>query len=472
MQKLLASLKFGLPITLLVAFVQLNSRGIGDLDSWWHVKIGDQIRAGIPFDRLGQSWSLHRGNWHTSQWLSEWLMSITHQALGWHGLIWWRFLFGLILFAVFVITLAKKNGMPAVLVTTVISAFVLVPLIQERPAVIGLIFIASLAATTTTMLSERGLPTRIWLWIPATTLWANLHGSWVLAPVALGLAGVLAFAQHPTRALMVKTGILAIAVTGAGWITPIGWHGLALPFRLQATAGKFISEWQRTTLTDPLVFGLLIILVILIYLWARGTERPTRSELLWVLFWTAFAFTSFRNVGPALLFIAPVFAHRLNYWFESIGLCTPRARTELSTRWFIAVLGFAIAVSTIMTARVDPYKGVTPLAIAHRLAASSQDLRIINDYNASGPLIALGGDHVRLAVDGRADRFDPNWLANYFAMLKERDPDYYLLTELQPNAAVLDWSSPLISHLLADKHWRRVLDDGRYVLLAAPGVRL
>jgi len=456
----------------MVAFARLNSRGVGDLDSWWHVNIGDQIRAGVPFDRLGQSWSLYRGNWRTSQWLSEWLMSVAHQALGWHGLIWWRFLFGLILFAVFVITLAKKNGMPAVLVTTVISAFVLVPLVQERPAVIGLIFIASLAATTATMLFERRFPTRIWLWIPATTLWANLHGSWVLAPVALGLAGMLAFAQRPTRAFMIKVGILTVAVTGAGCITPNGWRGLALPFRLQATAGKFISEWQHTTLTDPLVFGFLIILVALVYLWARGAERPARSELLWVLAWTVFAFTAFRNVGPALLFIAPVFARRLNDWLESTGLRTPRARAELSTRWFAAALGIAMAVSAIATARVDPYKGVTPVAIAHRLAASSQDLRIINDYNASGPLLALGGGHVRLAVDGRADRFDPNWLASYFAMLKEHGSGYYLLAELRPNAAVLDWSSPLISHLTMDEHWRRILDDGRYVLLAAPGANL
>ena len=476
MKRLVANLKFVLPITLVVAFARINRRGVGDLDSWWHVKIGDQIRAGVPFNDLGKSWSLYAGRWQTSQWLSEILMSLSHQALGWQGLLWWRLIFGLLLFAVFVASLTRRNRIPAIVVTSVISAFVLVPSIQERPSLIGLIFIAALGARSSDMLLQNGMSKSTWLWVPATALWANLHGSWVLAPAALTLACVLALSQIRTRRFALQSFLLVFSVTVAGCLTPIGWHGLLLPLKLQATAGKFITEWQRTTLFDPLVYGLLVLLAILIYTWARGNNRPTGIELLWVLAWTLFAFTAFRNVGPALLFIAPIAAHRIDEWFVAAGVSGPAvgktSSQELRTPAFLISLFLAIGFATISTSALDPLKGVTPRFIAQRLTHATRDVRIINEYNASGVLLAIGGDRVHLAVDGRADRFDPNWLARYFAMLKEPNSNYYLLDQLHPNAAVLDEGSPLIWWLIEDKHWKRVMDDGRYVLLTAPTLNL
>ena len=460
----------------MIAFATINRRGIGDLDSWWHVKIGDQIRAGVPFNDLGNSWSLYSGKWQTSQWLSEWLMSISHQMFGWEGLLWWRLIFGLLLLVVFISSIARRNGISAVVITSLISAFVLVPSIQERPALIGLIFTTALGARCRTILLEKRLPPSTWFWIPLTTFWANFHGSWILAPTALALACALSLLDLRSRGFALRSVLLILAVTVAGCLTPVGWQGLLLPFKLQSTAGKFITEWQRTTLYDPLVYGLLALLAIMIYIWARGNVRPSRRELLWVLAWTIFAGTAFRNVGPALLFVAPIAAHRIDQWFQALAISERRIQNPSNegfrTPAFLLSVAVAIGIATFSTSILDPFKSVTPLRIAQRLAQSSSELRIINDYNASGVLLAIGGNRVHLAVDGRADRFDPNWLARYFAMLKESNTNYYLLDQLKPNVAVIDAGSPLIWWLIENEHWSRVLADGRYVLVTAPTINL
>lgn len=474
MKKILVNLKFILPISLVVAFARVNRQGIGDLDSWWHVKIGDEIRAGVPFNDLGKSWSLYTGKWQTSQWLSEVLMSFSHQAFGWRGLLWWRLSFGLILLWVFVALLATRNSIPAVVVTSVIASFVLVPSIQERPALIGMIFVAVLGMCTSRILLDRHLQKATWLLIPATVLWANLHGSWFLAPVSLALSCGLALFRTRTRRFAIESFLLVLLTTMAGCLTPIGWHGLLLPFKLRATAGKFITEWQRTTLHDPLVYGLLVLLALLVFTWIWGKEWPPLSELVWVCAWTLFALTAFRNVGPATLFVAPVAAHRIDLWIRhsEVGIPRSNSKSELRTPAFLFSVFVAIGIAVFSTAMVDPLDGVKPRLIAERLSHATTDLRIINDYNASGVLLALGGDRVHLAVDGRADRFDPNWLARYFDMLQKPATNQYLFDQLRPNAAVLDSGSPLIWRLIHDEHWRRVMTEGSYELITAPAVKL
>lgn len=467
MKKLLANLKFALPISLVIAFVHVNRRGIGDLDSWWHVRIGDQLRAGVPFADLGKSWSLYSGKWQTSQWLSEVLMSISHQAFGWRGMLWWRLAFGLLLLFVLVGTLARSCGTQAVVLTSVIASFVLVPAIQERPALVGLTFVAVLGASCTRILFQRRLPKSAWLWIPATILWANLHGSWILAPAALALAGVLASWANRSLRQALNSLLLVGLVVGAGCLTPLGWRGLVLPFTLQATAGKFITEWQRTTLADPLVYGLLVLLALLVFRWIRSKTRPTIGELIWVLAWVVFAFTAFRNVGPATLLIAPIAARRLDEWLGGAN-----AKKELLKPAFLITLAIAVAIISISTSRLDPLYRVSPRLIAQRLSHSAVDLRIINDYNTSGVLLALGGDRIRLAVDGRSDRFDPNWLARYFALLQQPFTNTDLLDQLRPNAAVLESGSPLVWQLIQQRHWKQVMIDGPYVLVVAPTVKL
>ena len=472
MKRSLDSLKFALPITLVGALIGVNRRGVGDLDSWWHVRIGDQIRAGVPFNDLGKSWSLHAGNWHTSQWLSEVLMSMLHQALGWQGLLWWRFVFGVLLLAVFVTTLTRRYSVPTVVLTSVISAFVLVPAIQERPALIGLIFITILGASCAKILLDKAQVRSNWFWVPACALWANLHGSWILAPAALTFAFALELAKVRTRKYAVETLLLAISVSVAGCLTPIGWNGFLLPLKLKSTAGSFITEWQPTTLTDPLIYGLLILLTLLILLWTIGGRHPAFTEVIWVLLWTIFAFTAFRNIAPATLLIVPIVAYRFDEWITASQTFERSAKQTLLTIPFIISIVAVLIFGAISTSMVDPLKEVTPRYIAARLSHAKMDVRIINDYNASGVLLALGGKRIHLAVDGRADRFDPNWLARYFSMLKVPNTNLYLLDEIHPNAAVLDQGSPLIWWLAENRHWHRIMNDGRYVLLTSPALNL
>jgi len=60
---------------------------VNDLDSYWHVQIGREILERHTFTGLGQQWlGVPRGDWRTSQWLSEVLMYLSVDRLGWIAL--------------------------------------------------------------------------------------------------------------------------------------------------------------------------------------------------------------------------------------------------------------------------------------------------------------------------------------------------------------------------------------------------
>ncbi len=58
-------------------------------DVFWHILLGDQIRAGTPFAELGStfSFSVENPDWRTGAWGSEFLMSWLYDLGGWTLLV-------------------------------------------------------------------------------------------------------------------------------------------------------------------------------------------------------------------------------------------------------------------------------------------------------------------------------------------------------------------------------------------------
>jgi len=449
-----------LSIWLISSAFYINRRGVGDLDSWWHTLIGDQIRQGVPLPRLGDSWSLyHDGHlWRTSQWITELLFSYLHSLFGWHGLILYRNIFGLLLFIWISREILRGRKFRIAFPLLVLTTFMVAPLVQERPALIGLLFTFALGRSAAIVLEKGVILRNDWWWIPVTVLWANLHGSWVLVPIALTLTAlariISAIAERsririPWQLLALSAGTLI-----AGCLTPLGIRGILLPFQMADRASAFIVEWHRTRILDALTVPFVLLLLLAIAMFIKRRTWADLDLLFLVVAWTIFAFLAFRNLGPAFLIVLPLVLRR---FFPAHSAHVSKIHWTLPpTLGLIAVLV------------VNPLSHVPTQSIGKYLASTGASYRVMNSYNSSGPLLVFGGAGISTMVDGRADRFPKMWMAEYLLSARDGVHVERYIDEYKLNAAVVEKASMAANVFRYRLKWKESIVEEKYVLFLKP----
>lgn len=151
--------------------------------------------------------------------------------------------------------------------------------------------------------AESRRPTRrIWWTLPVLVLWANMHGSVVIAAALVGLLGVLQFFQGLRR----RGALLAVGAGASVLATP---YGFSLLGYYHSTMGnplfkKYISEWAPPTFPSTASVALLLIAGVGLVLIAR---RPRH-------------FTLFELAALLLLFLGGLAAVRSAVWFSYAAL--------------------------------------------------------------------------------------------------------------------------------------------------------
>ena len=161
-----------------------------------------------------------------------------------------------------------------------LAAFVVAAVaLALRPQLIGMALFAIVLVLVT---DRRAHPGRLWAVPFLVLVWANVHGSFFLGPVVLGLAwleDVHDRVPRPHRALVV-----AVVSSAAACVTPFGpavW-AYALGLSTNRFVTERITEWQPTSLHDVpgiLFFGSAMAVVALI---ARRGKRTSWPTLAWL----------------------------------------------------------------------------------------------------------------------------------------------------------------------------------------------
>lgn len=450
-----------------IAILLLSVAPITDIDTYWHVLIGQEVLEAGRTGGLGNSWSLYLPgqDWITSQWGAEVVMSATHDLLGWSGIIWLRTLLVLGLLATLGVLLLRRASAWASMAVFVLVFVPCLIVLQERPLLASLLFLVWLSAMGYDLLTAGRIP-RWFVVLPLVALWANLHGMWVLAPATFALVAIaLAADRKPGNRVPVRGALTlaGVSIVG-GCLTPIGIKGLLLPFVFRSATSQ-ISEWQPVPLTSTQSFGLTAMTVALVFFWARRSVPVPRSHIIYTLVWCAFGFSAFRNLLPAAIMLAPLVAATLS----STRALRPRPANAEKQKAIAVVTGIVLIVGlasvVIATASVNPLSVAKPLAIASRLAQEPGETRVFNGYNTAGVLAAFGGDRIRLAIDGRSDRFGGEYIERYVGAMNLGEGWQDLIGQVDPDAAVIDSSSALAHELLAHQGWTLVTTDGIYSLL-------
>lgn len=456
-------LHFGAPVVLAFLVVVIGRSPIQDPDIWWHRELGFEIVATRAVSGIGNTWAPFGDQaWVTTQWLSEVLVFALHSLAGWQSVVVLRVLVSAATLVALAATVLPGRPARAAVPVLALAAIGLTPgLTQDRPQSFGLLLAVPLG-----LWIARGLAARVppwWQVVLLSALWANLHGSWVLVPAVFALLTVASLVDPGLRSTWRQFATRAALSLLAGLLNPAFWHSLVAIVRFRGQTSH-ITEWQPTLLLDTVALPFTILIVLVVLAWARQREIPV-AEIVVVIGLVGFALLAFRNVLFAYILLAPLIAQRLSHHVKTRPSGHVEARSLIAVGTVLAAAGLLTALA--FAARSDPLRQVEPLAIATTLAEVDGPKRILNDYNVAGVLVAFGGEGIELAIDGRADRYSPEYVDRHLGALSQLIDWEEVLTDVEPDYAVLATDQALPVHL-SSLGWRTMLTDGRYVLLMPP----
>jgi hypothetical protein len=327
------------------------------------IDLAYQLRAGAS---MLATWSLPRVDtytllaagrpWVDQQWAAQIVLDLGFRGGGWFGLAALRT--ALVGASASLVYLACRDAgaerMPAAALTLLGAAF-FIGGSMLRPQLLGM---ACFGLVLWAVVSRLEHPARFLLVVPVTVLWANLHGTFFLAPATVALAAVRDAAERrPTR----RSWWMAAATLAATLVNPFGPRVWAYVVDLSTNPliRSFIQEWRSPTL-DPrggMIFEITVLYLVTfvgaVFLVARSSHRPRWPLLLALVVYVAPGLTSIRGIFwwgmAAPTIVSAVVSERI-----------PKPRRDPTNAFntsVVAALGLALAITLV---RFPPYRDAAP----------------------------------------------------------------------------------------------------------------
>ena len=266
------------------------------------IDLAYQLRAGdIMFDTHAIlrtdvfSAAAYGRPWLNQQWLAQIVLTTAFRLGGWFGLVVLRaLLMALVLTFVFLACRAAGAATKRAVWLTLASAVLLTGGFKLRPQLLGMV---CFAATAWLVARRRTHPEGVWIVVPITVLWANLHGSFFLAPLMLGLAWV---EDRWVRGRGSRTLLLAgLGSLLATMVNPYGYRvwSYAAGLATNPVIRRTITEWQPPTIEvyTGAVFFLSVVVVAAVLI-ARVRRPVPWGSLLPLGVFLAIALAAIRGV--------------------------------------------------------------------------------------------------------------------------------------------------------------------------------
>jgi len=391
-----------------------------DSDLFWHLATARETLAHGLVRVDAFSWTAAGRSVAVDQWLGQVIWYGAYLAAEWRGVVALRALASGLLVALIVYgALRERPSRPLIAALVALPAVLLSRFVwTERPELFGFVCFALLVILLRA--ARDGNPRALLACAPLVALWANLHGSFAVGVVLLGLVSLEgALAQRLRRgryALAFALGALASLLNPAGvgaWTAP-GSHFLDPP--------RGILEWSVPDVTHPagLLFTLALVLVAASAVFGDAPRLREAVVLVPLLF---LALTATRQLPFFVIAATPFLARHL-----------PEALARLGAAIGVRVRHVARGSAGAPRASVDALAAVCALAVVVGAGASAPDapdqegfpvaarasLRpgpgLLNQYDWGGWLIWYAPD-TRVFVDGRLVPYRPDVLSDYAAVV-------------------------------------------------------
>jgi hypothetical protein len=440
-------------------------RLLNDPGTFWHLRLGRDIlatgslpradtltftRAGAPwvdqswlFD-VGLAWVVGHGGWSAAALLSALGIAWVYAALA-RGL------------------LLDGRSPLAVLAVALVAAGVGAIHFLVRPHLFTLAFVVLTIRACRAQHENGG--GRVFLVVPLTALWANLHGGFLAGPLIV----LTAAAGHAATGRTAWRGSVPFLVAGglcliAPLANPYGFGLYRHVGRLLVTSGvtDLIEEYQPIPFGKPDARAVEWVILGLVALPTVSAWRASRYELAHALVWLHLSLASVRHAPLFALAASPALARLID------GL-TARSR-EVSpavAAWSIwpvlgsAGLALACAFGVIFGG-FDPAHW--PLAALPTLNDAPRGARLFHEQDWGGLVESESSPQRRAYLDDRFELFGRAAILAYLNAI-EGGPDWESLRDA--DSISLAWLRPergLARRLAADPGWRERYRDRVSVL--------
>jgi hypothetical protein len=441
-----------------------------DGDTGWHIRTGDLVLASghVPdVDRF--SFTRPGAPWFAWEWGSDVLFAALYRWRGIAAVAWAAgTILALAATLLFARLLRRGCGLWIALAATLAAASASSVHYLARPHVFSILFYC---VALWVIEEDRG----VWLLVPLTALWANLHAGFVAWLATLGLL-VLVCAWQREWARVRRYGVLAALCAAASLANPYGWklHQHVAQYLGSRWIVENVQEFQSPNIRSEgmVVFALMLLAAVAM------ASRAGRFEAVLVLIWGFASMRSARHIPLFAIAAAPVVASGCAAWWQRTAAPALRTWWELgqdlagSAR---VTLWLPVSAATVLLAA--PAAGFPesrfPVDAVQRnvarLAPPGEMPRILTSDQWADYLIFRLYPRQRVFYDGRSDFFGPALGSDYRTLMAADRSWRELVERYQFQLALLPHDWPLSTALEREAGWRRVYEDRVGVLLARDG---
>jgi hypothetical protein len=435
----------------------LGLRQLGDNSFLVHLRTGRLIlERGVPH-RDPYSFTYPGTKWIAQSWLVELAYGVANKLAGGFGIRVLVASAGAALMALaYQLTLRITKDRVRAAALTVAALASLLTVWSSRPLLFG--FLGVVALCWCVELPE-SLPGRhLYVFVPVVMwLWANVHGSFMLGYVYLGLhlAGRWADGAPPNRGRelqVLRATVLSVVVV---LLNPYGFGLLWFPVGLvqRGEVLSHVAEWTSPNFRDS--GGMLYALWLGVVVIALVRVKSSRRDLVVTLPFLFLGLWAVRNVGITSLFTLPVVA-------RAFAADRPRNDDRLPLAWaFAAVLvaaGLLQAVTAAGQADYDLHKyPVAAMRDMDRHGLLGKRLYTTDAW--AGYTIARYWPQQRVFMDDRYDMYPVHLPADYNEIADVKPGWAATLGRWRIDVVVWPRQRSLSQALELDPHWKRVYRD-------------
>ena len=435
----------------------LDGQGIPTVDTWTFTA------AGTP--------------WLDQQWGAQLVLAAAYRLAGWTGLVVLRAGLVAVIFAcLFEIARRRGIGVRVAALLTLAAFVVAAPALALRPQLIGMALFAVVLLLVT---DRRRHPGRLWLVPLVVVAWANIHGSFFLGPVVLGLAWLEDVHDRVPGAR--RTLAVALVSAAAASLTPFGpavWaYAVGLSTNPAVTAR--ITEWQPSSLRDipGLVFFASVLGVVAIM--ARSGRVTAWPTLAWLAVFAGIGAYAARGIAwwplGAVPAVAAIIALRRP---GSIAVAEP-TETPVMRRLNAAVAALLVVIGIVLVPAWRPLEpalgapvGVlvdAPGGITAALRSLARPGDRLMNPQPWGSWFEFALPDLNVSIDSRIELFPEEVWQGHDRILSGRDG---WATQLGAWGVTMVVFTPLEADAdarLTAAGWRTLFQDEAGSILAAPG---
>ena len=408
-------------------------------DVWILMKVGELIAEThrIPETVLFAFTTVRDNHFNAHEWLVSVVYHELDRAFGLARLMWVVGALACLQFALCTLLARRRsNSLGVGLLMAMLAMICANDRFVLRPELFALMFLVWLLLVLDRYRTGRRWTTLLWT-VPVMILWANSHGSFLLAP---GIVGLFAFGEALTAVIAasgtmserlrigVRSGlpyaVAALAMVLCCAINPAGWSLLAFPFKLQQSGvvRQLITEWLPTFSPQFMVqraFWLFVLVGLCTAALVVALRRHLGiTDALLLLVFTALALERSRHIvwfGFVALFVCA----------GLVGRVKIERRREM--QWRAASAAFALLATSLCVvfgnavhARIYESRSnnFSPVLVKE-LADPAMSGNVMNSYELGGELIYRDWPRLKPSLDSRVDSYGDDYLLFSIQLLQD-----------------------------------------------------